>query len=53
MAKPSISLLMALYLSAEDQEAADRILKSYMRREITLEEAIEQMRRLPRSAVIL
>ncbi len=51
--KPSLGLLLALALAAEDQEKADEIVKKYLKREISLEEAIERLRLLPTRANII
>jgi len=53
LARESISLLMALALAAEDEEAARRVLEEYARGEITLREAIERLKHLPRKAIIV
>ena len=51
--KPSIGLLLALALAVEDENEADKIVRRYFRREITLEEAIRILRRMPSKAHII
>ncbi len=51
--KPSIGLLLALALAARDEGEADKIVRLYFRREITLEEAIRRLREMKGAAIII
>ena len=51
--KPSVGLLLALALAADDQGEADKIVRSFFRREISLRECIERLDALPRQATII